>query len=156
MLRKQFIAQILGIAATLCIGISTASANVVFNDREPFEFSFFNACTGEDVFVSGIFHSVVREKFREDGSSVVNVSISAHGYGVGQTSGAEYVWNDSAFRVIEGTPGSFSNQSTTFIRLIGKGNTPNELFESKFLLEVVFDPFEVNVEFTEDFRCLPN
>ena len=157
MFKKKLIATILAVGATLCFSISTASAEVVFNERNPFSFPFFNACTGEDVWVDGIVHEVVREKVGEDGSIVLNTRINAHGFGTGLISGAEYVWNDNV-GIFEMTipEVSFTLQYQGFLRLIGKGKTPNELLRADFTFLVEFDPFSISVEDIQNISCVPD
>lgn len=155
MFKKKFFATVLAVGATLCISISTSSANVVFNERLPFNFLFFNACAGEDVSVEGIFHVVVREKIGEDGSVSVNQRINAHGRGVGLISGAEYVWNDTVATEIEDLPEvSFSLRQEGFLRLIGKGRTPNLLLRGEFVFRI--DSTGVFIESIENLSCVPD
>jgi hypothetical protein len=155
MFNKRSFATVLAIGATLCISISTASANVVFNERQPFNFLFFNACTGEDVSVDGIFHSVVREKIGEDGSVSINERINAHGFGSGLSSGAEYVWNDTVAVEIEDLPPvSFSLRQQGFLRLIGKGQTPNLLLRGEFVFRI--DSTGVFFDGIENLSCVPD
>ena len=144
------------LAVTTAIAISAllltapALSNVTFNEREPFNFIFFNACTGEDVLVDGIFHEVVREKFRSDGSFSLVARINAHGNGIGLSSGSEYVWNDTFVTEVDDPPTiAFSFSQTSYLRLIGKGQTANALIRIEFL-------FRVNPDGTIDFVNMAN
>ena len=155
MIRRKFIATVLAVGVTLCINIPAASANVVINERQPFSFLFFNACSGEDISVEGMFHIVTREKIGEDGSVSINERINAHGYGVGLNSGAEYVWNDTVAVEIEDIPEvSFSFRQQGFLRLIGKGRTPNLLLRGEFVFR--FDSNGFFFEGIENLSCVPD
>lgn len=155
MFKRNFVATVLAIGAALLVSISTASANVVVNERLPFNFLFFNACAGEEVSVDGMFHVVVREKFGEDGSVSINERINAHGYGMGLTSGAEYVWNDNVAIEIDDIPQvSFTFRQQGFLRLIGKGRTPNLLLRGEFVFRVDENGFFFDG--VENLSCVPD
>ena len=72
------------------------------------------------------------------------------------TSGAEYVWNDNVNIEQEGIPDvSFTFKYQGFLRLIGKGMTPNELLRADFTFRVEFNPFSVSMEEIENVYCVP-
>lgn len=146
---------ILAFAASL-LAFSTASSEVLFNDRSPFATEIFNACTGEPVFFEGTFHIVTRQKFNDDGSSVVVDRINAHATGTGIFSGAEYIWNDTFETELEDIPEvSFTVRQSGFLRLVGKGRTPNAMLRLDFFLRFNSDG-SVDVDFSETTTCPGN
>jgi hypothetical protein len=138
------------------LAFSTASSEVLFNDRLPFTNEIFDACSDESIFFEGTFHIVTRQKFQDDGSSVIVDRINAHATGTGMTSGAEYIWNDTFETELEDIPEvSFTVRQSGFLRLIGKGRTPNALL--KFELHLRFNSDgSVDVDISDSTTCPGN
>ena len=144
------------ITAAVVLAATSASADVVFNNRDAFATEIINDCTGETLLFEGIFHIVVREKFADDGSSVVVERINAHGNGIGLTSGAEYVWNDTFQTTLEDIPDvSFTVNQSFYLRLIGKGEAENALLRGELFLRFNADG-SVDVDMSNTTTCPGN
>lgn len=96
-------------------------------DRNPrfFPFSALIGTCGEIVSVTGSFHEISR--FSQDGAGGFHFTshINATGIGIGQTTGATYLWNDAINQ-----QGSFRGPQETFtsqqsFSLIGRGDAPD-------------------------------
>jgi hypothetical protein len=107
--------------------VAGPSFAVVVNHRLPFAFPFFvNPCNGEPVPITGEVHELERETQDASGGSHSGFRISAHGEGVGVTTGVKYRWNDifGAHRNLN----SSGSENLTFagpFLLIGKGKAPD-------------------------------
>ena len=87
MSRGSKLALLVGVALVLGLApMLPASADVVFDVREPINWTVYNSCTEEDVILTGEGHSVLTEV----GRGCFNQNINCHLTGVGQTSGQFY------------------------------------------------------------------
>jgi hypothetical protein len=119
--------------------VAGPSFAVVFNERLPFAFpNVVNPCNGEPVPITGEFHLLERETQDASGGSHSGFRISAHGEGVGVTTGVKYRWND-IFGAHENLNSSGAENFTFAgpLLIIARGNAPN------FLLQAVFH-FTIN------------
>lgn len=96
----------------------------------PFEF-MVEGCPGmEDVWVQGYSHTIRKEPTEGANNQHGLLTVNAQGIGVGQSTGARYLWNDKLtdyhYRVH--AVGSGLKQAL-HSRLIGQGSAPNQRFK---------------------------
>jgi len=119
-------------AALVCVALftaaGTANAEILSHANFPFRpFSVFNECTGEWVMLEGDVHLVLTEVVRDDGTIQRRQNGNARGWGVGEESGAVYVFNENFhFNRTITTGTAFSRSADIYTRLVGLGDTPNQ------------------------------
>jgi len=128
------------------------NAAVVLNDgRQPFSASLFNACTGEVIDLTGWTRTTATETVDGAGGTHVTVHSTIALTGVGQTTGAEYVANQSFTNVVRG-PLPSGDVTVLTQEFIAKGTTTADRFitlRARLLVnaegEVVLDSFDSQV-----------
>ncbi|MFI5251961.1 MAG: hypothetical protein ACHQQQ_05945 [Bacteroidota bacterium] len=139
-MRKSIV--VLGLAILLAIPVFSFAGNVM-NQTFPISGTVTDLCTGELVNYTGEAHIVINSSTNPDGTVRLVAHESIRITGVGQTSGASYVGNQTEQeRVIQSTGCPFSLTDAIFFRLIGKGPVPNE-------------QIRVGVTLTVDASCTP-
>ncbi len=94
---------------------------------QPFAFPVDNCV--ETVDVSGTFHEVVQFFVGPGGKEHFRFHINAKGTGVGQSTGAQYQWNDRLFDITNIAPeGAVSFILNDYTRLIGQGGAVDTRF----------------------------
>ena len=129
------------LAGTLAVflAISSATAAVVQNSKDPFAFPVFNPCTGEEVFVEGTVHIVI-SSVEKDGVVTDRVRLNAHGVGYGWTTGDTYIWNDTIHEdVTIGPFPQFMIINDQHLRLISKGASSNGRVKAGFVFKIDAD-----------------
>ena len=112
---------------------ASASAEVVLNQREPFTLILTDSCTGEVVTVTGEIHRVIRSRVGNDGTAHLDIHVDSHGEGIGNTSGKQYVWNDSSDASTNNPVGcEFLHSFVRYARLISKGHDTNLMLRITF------------------------
>jgi len=118
---RRITATVLAAASLLIAG--NLSAEIEGNERNPFTFIVPNDCAGEWVLVEGIFHASYTPYEQEHGA---HYRVNAHGRGIGELSGREYVFNDTVHDTVQRMPdGSWSETIVTRTRLVSKGKGEN-------------------------------
>lgn len=97
----------------------------------------FNACTGENVLVSGDYHLIVRQVTSSSGGTHFRVHSQVNVKGVGAVSGTEYV----AMEVLNLTDQAGSDGAAVFhmsypLRTVSKGPLPNSTGEIRIQLTI--------------------
>ena len=119
------------------VEIPAVSLAVVENSRNEFVF-FISPCNGEAIDGSGIFHFKVSSTVTPSGRVEGTFHINAKGKGVGQSTGANYEWND-AINDSFGFDADFAPVTETFtrrFRLIGQSTVPDRRFDVTFHITV--------------------
>ena len=86
----------------------------------PFFFPNVEACNGEFVDISGVFHPVFKQTFDANGGVHFKGHFNANGEGVGQTTGTTYLWRDAINEHFNAAVGEVSTFHQSF-KLIAKG-----------------------------------
>src|SRR2546425_4798018 len=97
-----------------------------------------NDCNGETILMSGTLHSEMSFSTNSNGMTHTNYNFTIHMTGIGETSGVNYVANDSSHQEVN-TRGIAQEQSFgTKTKLISQGpQTPN--MTDRMTLHVVID-----------------
>ncbi|MFI5251960.1 MAG: hypothetical protein ACHQQQ_05940 [Bacteroidota bacterium] len=116
---------VLGLAILLAIPVLSFAGNVT-NMKFPISGTLLDPCTGELIDYTGEVHAVINTSTNPDGTIRTVISEFAHVTGVGETSGASYVANENLHDKIVNSGCPYTETSTDFLRLIGKGQVGNE------------------------------
>ena len=112
---------------------ASASAEVVLNQRDAFTLILSDSCTGEVVTVTGEIHRVIRSRVGNDGTTHLDIHVDSHGEGIGNSSGKQYVWNDSSDASTNNPVGcEFLHSFVRYARLISKGHETNRMLRITF------------------------
>jgi hypothetical protein len=112
---------------------ASASAEVVLNQRDAFTLILGDSCTGEVVTVTGEIHRVIRSRVGNDGTTHLDIHVDSHGQGIGNSSGKQYVWNDSSDASTNNPVGcEFFHSFVRYARLISKGHETNRMLRITF------------------------
>jgi hypothetical protein len=132
--RNKLFTYALVVAASFVtlVGLSSSRAYSQGNgamtlQNQPFNFDVGQACTGDDVSVTGKY-SIVEHGFTStDGTEHVQLQLSAHGTGVGSPSGQNYIFNFSSSDVYNvSTSGTGEETSVPeHFQLIAQGGGQN-------------------------------
>ena len=128
-------ARFLMVAVLLVFGLAgAAQAGNVANVKFPISGVVSDLCTGENVQYTGTAHFVINTSTNAAGDVKLIANVEYHVKGVGLTSGADYVGNetDKSRYVIDATGCPASFKDTAFFRLIGKGPVTNEQLRLDF------------------------
>jgi hypothetical protein len=116
---------------------SAAWAANAINVRVPLSNTSLNPCNGELVDLSGSCHVVVSVTFDRSGGTHFDTHEYCHATGVGRTTGAEYVANESEHNTLnENSGGSITVTNPISFRLISNGREPNFIVYSLFHVTV--------------------
>jgi len=101
-------------------------------------FAFTVEGCGEDVDVEGFSHNLGKSQIRGKNGPTTVLRVSAHGFGVGQTSRARYVFSDKITYSSgeESGVGNYVGVARQF-QLIGQGRAPDLHFYG--VVEIIFD-----------------
>lgn len=122
--------KMLSAAVVLGLLVSSASAEVIVNERTPVVIDLFNSCTGEFVQINGEVHTQFTPANQEHGA---HFRMNATGTGVGEVTGIEYVFSQTFHQQIKNAPsGAFEFTGEDTIRLISKGSAENEFMLVRF------------------------
>ena len=105
--------------------LSATVTTFIHEVRVPFSNSQFWACSNEVVDFDGWFNVTVRETISNSGNTTFRVHVISHVEGVGQTTGDEYVSNETTNLTLHS--GDVGSVITLQFRInrISKGSSPN-------------------------------
>jgi hypothetical protein len=149
-------------AAVICALLGLSVWNVALADlvekeiKTPFDFPI-DTCD-ETVYLEGWFTSVLLVAVDGNGGEHYISQLTAHGTGVGQTSGVSYVWNDSYEHIVENYTSGGTEEGNYIERtnLISKGPMDNPSFwiSAHYTItpdgQVILDRFEPIADCLED------
>jgi hypothetical protein len=153
MCRGSKLALLVGLALVLGLApLPPASADVVFNVREPISWTVYNSCTEEDVILTGEGHSVLTEV----GRGCFKIDTNFHLTGVGQRSGLKYVLNsyfDERFCDPDPDTPGWTFTDTVRSRLISQGSAHNEVIvETMTVTKNADGSFDIDTDFALECR----
>jgi hypothetical protein len=127
---SRFVLSMFVLFALTVLVVPALAAPVQINERVPFELPTFNACTGEEVTLTGEAHLLGHLVEDSSGSIHFQAVVSLHLSGVG-TEGTRYISSGTANLVesnIEAT-GNGAVEGTAVVNayLISRGSTSNSL-----------------------------
>lgn len=102
-----------------------------FISRDPFDFSFFSACTGDVITFSATLFTTVTIVSAPDNDNHIEVVYVLRGTATGEPSGTTYILKDTQLHNFNTPSGPAPNGTITDKEvsvLVSQGSLPNELF----------------------------
>lgn len=109
-------------AALICAPAALAQTTTTDNQ---FTQSMTNSCNGETILVSGTLHTVSGFSINPNGMIHSTFNSTLNGTGVGSSSGAKYVINDTAHSEVNGKTVAQEQFIGSKMKMIAQGPTPN-------------------------------
>lgn len=137
MLNKKNALLILICVAVVAACVLGAQGQTTTNEMQFSSVPITNDCNGETILMTGTTHTVSSFTTNPNGSTHFKFDFTTHATGVGQTTGWNYVINDSSHQEVN-TKGIAQEQSFgTKMKLISQGPAPN--LNERTTLHVVID-----------------
>jgi hypothetical protein len=136
--RKRVTMAVTFVFLAMVMCAPAAFGQTVVTDAPILDQSIFNECNGEWVTLNGTMHGEMSFSANPNGMTHMSLNATEHMTGVGQTTGVNYVANDSQH--LETNTRGFAQEQTnnTKIKLISQGpQTPNMMDHAT--LHVVID-----------------